>query len=230
MGDFDNSKSQPVLDYEEERALEEFVNKGGDVPSVDRKSTSLSEMIALEGSIESLINSKKSKCLYNVEEMSGTDLQASVHRLKEDPVEPFSFLRNVFDDVAHSEEKEPTDVDLQLKTLLKRVELNKTLLERTNQRVKDVNFLVERNGILASRDLNYDEKSFLKIKESGEPAEDSSVSKIKHPGIDELQRTMKVTMEMLKHIKKIALGETRLEDIDEDLLQHMSVKNVEDNS
>lgn len=98
---------------------------------------------------------------------------------------------------------------LQLSSLVKRVELNRTLLERANQRIKELNFLAERNRAISIRDMNYgeinerikksceftqkhylcfsDEESFLKMRQSGDTSKDVvsdvDLTAVSHPAV-----------------------------------------------
>ncbi|XP_043273082.1 uncharacterized protein [Venturia canescens] len=152
----------------------------------------------------------------------------SLIRLKKNATEPFTFLNNILDEKqsnVHNPVKKakPTEIDLQLATLTRRVQLNKSLLERTNERVKEINFLVECNMMAAARELNYDQKELGNVKVNNEEVTDNDTAlNIACPGIKELKRTISVTKEMLTYVKKICNNEIEMEDLPEELLQHMS--------
>ncbi|XP_024935586.1 uncharacterized protein LOC107275100 isoform X2 [Cephus cinctus] len=214
-------KAQTTENTKDARALPENLGK-------TLKSKTLEEMIAAEGSVEKLIGSEgPSTSVMEFNDLTPQDLQDSLIRARENPVEPFKFLCGILDDVVSDqhisvESTKATDIDLQLAALTRRIELNRNLLDMTNQRVKEINYLTEKNKVLASRDLAYDEECFLKLKEAGDPGTTESVPETVHPGIDELRRTMDQTREMLRHVKKISNREMKIEDLPQDLVNHMS--------
>ena len=60
---------------------------------------------------------KKIIPLYNVDEMSFEELQASLRRIMENPQQPFSFLANISDEFANNKQlsTKPTEIDVSAK-------------------------------------------------------------------------------------------------------------------
>ncbi|XP_033214618.1 uncharacterized protein LOC117171419 isoform X2 [Belonocnema kinseyi] len=188
------------------------------------------EKIIKKGSINSLTKSKISAdSVYNVDDLSTEDLHDSLHRISKNPQEPFKFLSHILDNVDtqnHSPlcRSKPTDIDRQLASLVRRVEMNKSLLERTNQRVKDINFIVEKNKILASKELDYDKDSLSKMGD----CDDKTEPNFEHPGIDAVQRTMKDTLQMLECIKKVASGDA-VDELSSDFFSEIELRSISSN-
>ncbi|XP_051160593.1 uncharacterized protein LOC127281117 [Leptopilina boulardi] len=135
-----------------------------------------------------------------------------LHRVKKNPIEPLQFLSHVLDEVNDDDDNNQssisrtthTDIDFQLASLIKRIETNVSILERTNQRVKDINFITEKNKILSSRELNnYNKETLSQINED----ELKTELNIEHPEIDAVQHMMNSTLQILKRIKKITIDD-----------------------
>ncbi|XP_043465041.1 uncharacterized protein LOC122500251 isoform X2 [Leptopilina heterotoma] len=133
-----------------------------------------------------------------------------LNRVKENSIEPFQFLNNVLkevnddDDIQRSMKRTTyTDIDFQLASLMKRIESNVSILEKTKQRIKDINFITEKNKILASSELSdnketsqINEQEKLKIELSNE-----------HPEIDAVQHMLNSTLQIVQGIKKITIDD-----------------------
>lgn len=154
-------------------------------------SSSLSKIISEEGSFEKLLGTKKflSPLLCDIDQMTPKDLQQCLKRAKEEPLQPFSFLNKIPSEenpekkTSSKTRDETTEIDIQLSNLIKRVELNRILLERTNQRVKDIDFLVKRSESILPTNQCYDEKEFLKMKSSDLTKQSKIVTEINYPEI-----------------------------------------------
>ncbi|XP_011302525.1 uncharacterized protein [Fopius arisanus] len=86
---------------------------------------------------EESVNESK---IQDVTDLSYEDLKISLSRAKEEAVEPFTFLNNISDELQASYVvPRDTDIDIQLAALSQRIELNKSLLEKTNARIKRIN-------------------------------------------------------------------------------------------
>ncbi|XP_046750311.1 uncharacterized protein LOC124413634 [Diprion similis] len=196
------------------------------------------ELIQREGSVETLLQTKKpAKTIYDVDVMTPEDIRKSLARIDANTAKPFSFLTDIIDDPQNEKRKlttqgncdqelNPSDIDLQLASLVKRVELNRTLLEKTNQRIKDINFITERNRMVSLRDMNYDEDSFLLMKEAGDmkrPVSPADLSSVSHPAIDELQQTISSTIKMLEYVHKMSNEDLALEEIPSELTDYLNV-------
>ncbi|KYM80887.1 hypothetical protein ALC53_08700 [Atta colombica] len=95
---------------------------------------------------------KKNVSLYNVDEMSFEELQASLRRIMEDPQQPFSFLANISDEFANNKQlsTKPTEIDMQLASVAKRIESSKTLLEKTKSHIEDLYLHIKQNDVCRS--------------------------------------------------------------------------------
>lgn len=62
-------------------------------------------------------NSKMTVSLYDIDEMSFEELQASLCRIMKNPQQPFSFLANISDEFANNKQfsMKPTDIDVSIK-------------------------------------------------------------------------------------------------------------------
>ncbi|XP_046626181.1 uncharacterized protein LOC124307974 [Neodiprion virginianus] len=203
----------------------------------NQKKKFFDELIQCEGSVETLLQTKKpAKTIYDVDVMTPDDIRKTLARIDSNTAKPFSFLTDIIDDPQNEKRKlttqgicdqelDPTDIDLQLASLIKRVELNRSLLEKTNQRIKDVNFITERNRMILLRDMNYDEDTFLLMKEAGDikgPVSPVDLSSVSHPAIDELQKTMSSTIEMLEYVHKMSNGDLTYEEIPPELTDYLN--------
>ncbi|XP_011882196.1 PREDICTED: uncharacterized protein LOC105569934 [Vollenhovia emeryi] len=85
-------------------------------------------------------NFKLTTSLYNIDGMSFEELQASLCRSVENPRQPFSFLTNISDEFANNKQfsTKPTDIDMQLAAVAKRIESSKILLEEAKSHIKDI--------------------------------------------------------------------------------------------
>ncbi|KAK2588118.1 hypothetical protein KPH14_004173 [Odynerus spinipes] len=190
---------------------------------------SLAKTISEEGSFKKLLGSVKvsSPVLCDTDRMTPEDLQACLRRAKENPMQPFSFLTKIPDEekietnAFSKATNQSTEIDTQLAHLIKRVELNRTLLERTNQRIKDIDLLVKQSESILPKNQFYDEEVFMKMKSSGITEPSKVVSDVEHPEIEEFCRTMSDTKDILDYVKKISKGEMNLNDLPANLLAHM---------
>ncbi|XP_046828822.1 uncharacterized protein LOC124428606 isoform X2 [Vespa crabro] len=152
------------------------------------------------------------------------DLEDSLKRAKENPTEPFAFLTKIpIEDTIEGSaltktKNESTEIDIKLANLMKRIELNKVLLEKTNQRVRDIDYLVKRSELILPKNQIYDENIYMKIKSSGKKESMKVESSIEYPEIEKFRRTMDATKDMLNYVKKISKGEMTLDDLPEELL------------
>ncbi|XP_048516087.1 uncharacterized protein LOC105685948 isoform X1 [Athalia rosae] len=196
---------------------------------LSHKQKLLDDLIIREGSIEKILKIKKpSKTVYDVDRMSPDQIRESLCQVDARTTKAFSFLADIQSDneeedrvkptrISKDHELSPTDIDLQLSSLVKRVELNRALLEKTNQRIKEINFLAERNKMISIRDMNYDEESFLKLKEAGDiekPVPAAGTATVFHPAIEELKKTMNATVQMLGYVNKMSSGDLMASDLE----------------
>ncbi|EGI68841.1 hypothetical protein G5I_02494 [Acromyrmex echinatior] len=96
---------------------------------------------------------KKTVSLYNVDEMSFEELQASLHRIMENPQQPFSFLANISHAFANNKQllsTKPTEIDMQLASVAKRIESSKTLLEKTKSHIENLYLHIKQNDVCRS--------------------------------------------------------------------------------
>ncbi|XP_018407627.1 PREDICTED: uncharacterized protein LOC108783536 isoform X2 [Cyphomyrmex costatus] len=95
---------------------------------------------------------KKTVSLYNVDEMSFEELQTSVRRIMENPQQPFSFLANISDEFANNKHlsTKPTEINMQLASVAKRIESSKILLEKTKSRIEDLYLHAKQNDVCQS--------------------------------------------------------------------------------
>ncbi|KAF7995064.1 hypothetical protein HCN44_004536 [Aphidius gifuensis] len=109
-------------------------------------------------------NNDKDTVLLDVDKLSSDELNNSIERVKKNPIEPFKFLTNIIDDSNGllNEKKiipKQTEIDIKLATLSRRIQMNKSILEKAFKRVKDIDFLVE-PSIINSIQLSSDDDSF----------------------------------------------------------------------
>ncbi|XP_046828821.1 uncharacterized protein LOC124428606 isoform X1 [Vespa crabro] len=160
----------------------------------------------------------------DVDKLMPKDLEDSLKRAKENPTEPFAFLTKIpIEDTIEGSaltktKNESTEIDIKLANLMKRIELNKVLLEKTNQRVRDIDYLVKRSELILPKNQIYDENIYMKIKSSGKKESMKVESSIEYPEIEKFRRTMDATKDMLNYVKKISKGEMTLDDLPEELL------------
>ncbi|XP_047366442.1 uncharacterized protein LOC124955687 isoform X1 [Vespa velutina] len=160
----------------------------------------------------------------DVDKLMPKDLEDSLKRAKENPTEPFAFLTKIpIEDTIEGNtltktKNESTEIDIKLANLMKRIELNKILLEKTNQRVRDIDYLVKRSELILPKNQIYDENIYMKIKSTGKKESMKVESSIEYPEIEKFRRTMDATKDMLNYVKKISKGEMTLDDLPEELL------------
>ncbi|XP_015181179.1 PREDICTED: uncharacterized protein LOC107068872 [Polistes dominula] len=198
-------------------------------------SESLDKIIVEKGNYEKLFGSKKSSfSLCDVDKIKLKNLQDSLKRAQENPTEPFTFLNKIpVEDTIEGNsfvkaKNESTEIDIQLTNLMKRIELNRILLERTNQRVKDIDNLVKRSELILPKNQIYDENIFKKMK-SAETTESSKIaSQVEYPEIEEFHRTMNTMKDVLNYMKKISKGEVVLDDLPKELLTRVKSSNLKE--
>ncbi|XP_034936661.1 uncharacterized protein [Chelonus insularis] len=154
-----------------------------------------------------------SKSIYDIDTFSADDLRGSLKRAKENPIEPFKFLTNIdgtYDSVNLNDTQmsKSTDIDIRLASLSKRIQLNKSLLKKTSQRMKDINFITEKNNSITSRNLN---NNFSKIDDKN--SDENSLIIKDDSRIDEMQRVLKNTIGVLSRMKEIVSKESVSEQL-----------------
>ncbi|XP_043488415.1 uncharacterized protein LOC122515214 [Polistes fuscatus] len=160
------------------------------------------------------------------------NLQDSLKRVKENPIEPFAFLNKIpVEDTIEGNtfvktKNESMEIDIQLTNLMKRIELNRILLERTNQRVKDIDTLVKRSELILPKNQIYDEKIFKKMKSADTTESSKIASQIEYPEIEEFRQTINTTKDVLNYLKKISKGEMVLDDLPTELLTRVKSSNL----
>ncbi|KAK0161451.1 hypothetical protein PV327_009920 [Microctonus hyperodae] len=122
------------------------------------------------------------------------DLCESLVRVEKNPMEPFSFLKNITGDINDTKTlksnsvdqvSNSTKIDIEMATLLQRIQLNKSLLEQANDGVKMFNSLIKK-----------------KIEENESTNISSCVlSEENYSSIDEMQRIFKLTIGNLNKVK-----------------------------
>ncbi|XP_035740692.1 uncharacterized protein LOC118449793 isoform X1 [Vespa mandarinia] len=163
----------------------------------------------------------------DVDKLMPKDLEDSLKRAKENPTEPFTFLTKIpIEDTIEGSaltktKNESTEIDIKLANLMKRIELNKILLEKTNQRVRDIDYLVKRSELILPKNQIYDENIYMKIKSTGKKESTKVESSIEYPEIEKFRRTMDATKDMLNYVKKISKGEMTFDDLPEELLNRI---------
>ncbi|XP_015116207.1 uncharacterized protein LOC107040584 [Diachasma alloeum] len=115
--------------------------------------------------------------IQNVDELSYEDLKRSIDRVRTEAVEPFTFLSNIADDVELRVPRD-TDIDIQLSALSQQIQLNKSLLEKTNNRIKRINSTGKVSGIDHTADFTVLSPELNKVVEAFN-ATLSTVSKVK---------------------------------------------------
>ncbi|XP_014602646.1 PREDICTED: uncharacterized protein LOC106786115 [Polistes canadensis] len=109
---------------------------------------------------------------------------------------------------------------------MKRIELNRILLERTNQRVKDIDTLVKRSELILPKNQIYDEKIFKKMKSADATESSKIASQIEYPEIEEFRQTINTTKDVLNYMKQISKGEMILDDLPAELLTRVKSSNL----
>ncbi|KAI4492278.1 hypothetical protein M0802_009859 [Mischocyttarus mexicanus] len=196
-------------------------------------SESLDKIITEKRNNEKLFDLKKSSfSFYDVDKITSKNLEDSLRRAKENLNEPFTFLNKIpvedtieGNSLIKTKNIESTEIDIQLTNLIKRIELNKTLLERTNQSVKDIDNLVKRSELILPKNQIYDEKIFQKMKLTNKTQSSKIASQVEYPEIEEFHRTMNETKDVLNYMKKIAKGEMVLNDLPTELLTRVKSSN-----
>ncbi|XP_011639886.1 uncharacterized protein LOC105428959 [Pogonomyrmex barbatus] len=91
----------------------------------------------------------KKASFYDIDNVSSKELQASLCRIKENPREPFSFLTNISDEYMNDKRlpTKPTEIDMQLAAVVKRIESSKILLEEAKSYVEDIYLRAKQNDI-----------------------------------------------------------------------------------
>ncbi|XP_012523991.3 uncharacterized protein LOC105829566 [Monomorium pharaonis] len=92
---------------------------------------------------------KLTASLYDIDGMSFEELQTSLCRITENPREPFSFLANISDKFVSDDKlsTKPTEIDMQLAAVAKRIESSKILLEEAKTRIENMYLQVKQNDI-----------------------------------------------------------------------------------
>ncbi|XP_019699342.1 uncharacterized protein LOC109504333 [Harpegnathos saltator] len=89
---------------------------------------------------------------YDVDEISCRDLQVSLREIKESPRQPFSFLADICeifnDERLTAEAAKPTEIDMQLAAVAKRIESSRALLEEAKSRVNEIHLRVKRDAAM----------------------------------------------------------------------------------
>ncbi|KAF7383844.1 hypothetical protein HZH68_014601 [Vespula germanica] len=190
--------------------------------------TPLSKTTSKKGSYLKLLGKSK---FDDIDKLTPKDLEDSLKRAKENPIEPFAFLNKISvegtieENILNKAKNESTEIDIKLANLMKRIELNKTLLERTNQRVKDIDSLVKRSELILPKNQIYDENIYMKIKSTAKKESTKIEPSIEYPEIEKFRRTMDKTKDMLNYVKKISKGEMTLNDLPTELLNRVKSSN-----
>ncbi|XP_072743324.1 uncharacterized protein [Anoplolepis gracilipes] len=108
--------------------------------------------------------------LYDIDGMSPEELYASLCRITENPQQPFSFLANISNEFADGNQSsmemgKPTEIDMQLAAVAKRIESSKILLHKAKSYVEDINLRAKQNICSLSELNNYDDKTNIKKEE-----------------------------------------------------------------
>ncbi|KAL2737691.1 uncharacterized protein V1478_001777 [Vespula squamosa] len=171
----------------------------------------------------------------DIDKLTPKDLEDSLRRAKENPTEPFAFLTKIpvedtiEGNVLTKAKNESTEIDIKLANLMKRIELNKTLLEKTNQRVKDIDSLVKRSELILPKNQIYDENIYMKMKSFAKKESTKVEPSIEYPEIEKFRRTMEATRDVLNYVKKISKGEMTLDDLPTELVNRAKSSNEIEN-
>ncbi|XP_032672611.1 uncharacterized protein LOC116844748 [Odontomachus brunneus] len=96
---------------------------------------------------------------YDIDGMSSQDLQVSLCRIKETPQQPFSFLANICEIFSDENQlvaraAKPSEIDIQLAAVAKRIESSRALLEEARSRVNKIHLRVKRDTAIQQQSMS----------------------------------------------------------------------------